>query len=249
MSKRRKPKKPRGKMGVVQLSQNRKDALIVEFTLPASKEEIESFVLEEMINSIKRTGVDPYQLLSVPIQNSENDFDFTLHTATGIEYLDLLEVAPLENFRGAYENAPSVYKVGELADAILYQISKKNQRYDAHCEIHLLLYSTDWRFYLEPEVLMFLSYQCSSMDLTFKSIVYFSPLSEHSTPTLVLPQPREAFSSYNAEYAYQHIICLISAETAEHLADGKIRIKIPEVDGAHIEKYGVTFTIVYGFLV
>ena len=86
-------RKPRGRMGLVQLGPKR---AFHEFVLPPAKDEIERAMLRGALAAAARQGEDPYQLVGAPRQNPEDHFDFTLDTKRGPEYLDLMEAAPLE---------------------------------------------------------------------------------------------------------------------------------------------------------
>jgi hypothetical protein len=84
-------KKPRGKIGIVQLGTAPK---FRELTLPVDKAGIERAILWAALGASHAPGMDPYQLVAAPKQNQENHFDFTLITERGEEYLDLMEAAP-----------------------------------------------------------------------------------------------------------------------------------------------------------
>lgn len=148
MSKRR-PRKPRGKIGTLRLG---KPASYIEIRLPDFKADIEKVILQNALAAAAAQKTDLYALTGPPIQNGENDFDFTLPSARGDEYLDLMEVAPLHEFGGSYDKSPQVIQVGELARMVYDLIAQKSSKYPrARVDpIHLRLYSADRRLALPP---------------------------------------------------------------------------------------------------
>ena len=148
-------KKPRGKMGHLQLG-SAKDPDSVEFVpieLPRSKPEIEQWILAAALSAAGKAMLKPYDLTGEPVQNPEQDFDFTLPTPRGAEFLDLVELAPLQALAGRYDNARSAYRIGDIAEQAYRHIRAKSDHYRAvnsSCTMHLLAYTTDWRLRL-PE--------------------------------------------------------------------------------------------------
>ncbi len=193
-------KKPRGTVGHVIIRPERRVAEFVPVEFPRTKAEIERYIVEQALDHAKEIGLNPYLLESTPVQNPENSFDFTLTTGLGEQYLDLMEIAPLEYFKASYEQAPDHYKHGELVDFIYSKIISKSQKYglSPRSIIHLLLYNTDWRFYVEERALNLLAYYCLCAKHCFKSILYFSPDSKaKGALASVYPRPSEAFNEFN----------------------------------------------------
>jgi hypothetical protein len=112
-----------------------------------------------------------------PEQNAENDFDFTLTTRTGVAFLDLVEVAPLEAFGGSYENVPQILRVGDIAGSAYSLIRRKHSKYQGiwQTPIHLLAYTTDWRLALPPSALTLLAHWLHSHSHGFATVSYFLP--------------------------------------------------------------------------
>ena len=166
-------KKPTGTSGYLSLGPVRPGFQPVQ--LPERKDEIEAFILRAALATAEKCGLDPYGLVDSPIQNIEDDFDFTLPTKRGQEYLDLMEVAPLEGSRG-YQDAPLSYKVGERVDFVWTELTKKAQKYGlpGRQEVHLLIYSTDQRFRLDSATLKLLSYHCHVASRGFQSVHAFA---------------------------------------------------------------------------
>src|SRR5262249_28981471 len=119
-----------------------------------------------------------YQLQGDPLQNPrEDDFDYILNTNRGTEFLDLMEVAPLNELGGTYDKVGLSYLHGERAEAIYAGILRKAQKYGRthRSRIHLLLYATDWRLRICGGVLDLLSFWAAREDHPFETIVYFAP--------------------------------------------------------------------------
>ena len=114
---------------------------VTEFGFPQSKDEIERHIVDLMLGSANKQGLNPFELVGEPVQNPENNFDFTIPTPSGEEYLDLMEIAPLDIVGGTHETAPASYMSGEFADIIMTKILTKSQGYGRapRALIHLLL--------------------------------------------------------------------------------------------------------------
>ena len=171
----KKRRKPRGRQGVVTLGRN---PAFHELHLPEEKSELERAILNgALATAARQKSGDPYGLTKPPEQNKENDFDFTLTTRTGKAYLDLLEAAPLSDFGGRYENVPQIIRVGEMAEAVVALVMKKNAHYQGvwRTPIHLLVYSTDWRLSLSASVLTLLAHWLRTKPHGFATVNYFLP--------------------------------------------------------------------------
>ncbi len=117
------PRKPTGTTGPLHVSAEGAQFFQLEF--PRTKEEIESFIVEAFLSN---SGSMPLRI-SEWKQNNQNDFDFSVKTTEGPKFLELMEIAPLENLRGSYEKAPSSYKPYDFAAYILAKINDKSERY------------------------------------------------------------------------------------------------------------------------
>jgi hypothetical protein len=105
MSKRR---KPTGSTGFVSYREDGRGPRYQRLPFPESKADIERMILDGCLRALAGSGDNPYALAGEPAQNEENNFDFTLPTARGPEYLDLVEVADLSRSKGSYEAASDV---------------------------------------------------------------------------------------------------------------------------------------------
>ena len=115
-------------------------------------------------------------LFGNPRPNEENDFDFTVSTARGDAYLELMEVAPLAAFGGSYEDAAAIHKAGELASSISKEIFRKSKRYRSKRELFLLLYITHWSFALGQATIQLLRYKLKKQRHVFSAVFYLAPL-------------------------------------------------------------------------
>jgi len=166
--------KPTGVIGPISLDPGARTAEFAPIRFPATKPEIERYILDRAIETVRKTGHSLYRLVATPIQNPESHFDFTLLTASGEQYLDLLEFAPLV---GSYQGAPGSYYVWDLAEELLEQVTKKATKYGSRRRerIHLLTYTTDWRFRPDLNVLSLLTLWLARQPHPFATIFYYSP--------------------------------------------------------------------------
>src|SRR5689334_19880487 len=141
--------KPVGTSGVAHVKLEA-DAHSVDFAkveFPPHKEGIEQAIVEGFMNSAREI----LPALAIPAfkQNAQDDFDFTLLLEGSKErYLELKEIAPLKS--ASYDSASSSYMAYEFAQFIREIIRKQSKRYEGSTGpgLYLLLYVTDWRFYL-----------------------------------------------------------------------------------------------------
>jgi hypothetical protein len=189
----KKHKKPTGTVGCISISADGRPPQFQQVHFPPEKAAIERKVVAAAVFAKNDLGRF-YQLESDPVQNDENDLDFTLNTLRGEERLELMEIAFLKT--GSYDTAPLSYNYGELADAICAGIAKKSRLYgDRPCGIHLLLYSTDFRFSVCNDVLWLVSKWCSTTPHAFDSVVYVMFLGPQSVEgKIVHPQPDREYS-------------------------------------------------------
>lgn len=196
-------KKPTGKMWY--FISGRKPE-VTTFGFPRTKEDIEQYILDSMLYTAQKEELNPYNLVGAPQKKPENDFDFTIPTTSGDQELDLMEIAPLDVYGGTHETAPTSYVNGEFADIIREKILAKSKGYgpSPKAHIHLLMYSTDWKFKLTDSMTNLLAYQCriGIPDHYFKSIFYYSVEDENEGRVIcVFPRPTESFADFNEAQA------------------------------------------------
>jgi hypothetical protein len=180
-------KKPTGEIGHVHV--RGRNVTFVPVSFPTTKPEIERFILDAALaerhwkpGMKKPTGKAfelraHYGLKGEPIQNAESHFDFTLPTESGQTYLDLMEVALLREVGGSFAKATSRYCLGDRADALWAEVSRKSEGYGTgpSSGVHLLLYSTDYRFDLGQGVSALLIHMLHARTHCFRSVVYCVP--------------------------------------------------------------------------
>ena len=175
---------------------------------PKDKAKLEQFIVKFFTQVLRRSGQYPDDLIGDPIQNPESDYDFTLKTVSGTEYLELMEVAPLEGVGGSYQNAPGSYNHGELADFIYDKLMAKSTKYHARPlpPIHLLLYTTDFRFVVTKNVRFLVGYLCQQTKHSFKTIIYFVPQdATQGDAKRLYPLSPEAFKNFDVQAARRRI--------------------------------------------
>lgn len=189
----RKHKKPTGTIGCICIFADGRMPELQQVPFPPEKAAVERMVVAYISteNDLGRF----YALRSPPVQNSENDFDFTLPTTDGDARLELMEIAILGG--GSYDAAPLSYNHGQLADAICSGIAKKSRRYGGRQRgLHLLVYSTDFRFRAANGVLWLVSKWCSTTPHAFASVVYIAFLDAQSADGKILhPQHGRDYST------------------------------------------------------
>jgi hypothetical protein len=202
MKESKKPsRKPSGSIGPIVMNPADGSAEFQALNFPTDKAELERYVVKFVVSGLRRMGTNFYALVADPVQNPADDFDFTLPTKAGKEYLELMEVAALENVGGSYDAAPASYNHGELADYVYSKLMKKAQKYGVlQTPVHLLLYTTDWRFRLAPGVLALLGYWLGSREHSFKTILYFVPDdATHGEAKLVYPVDPKTWAKFDEQ--------------------------------------------------
>jgi len=196
--------KPTGKMGIFHTYFDNSRKLCGEFKqiqLPQTKGEIEIFFVSRFLKDGRRTYRE-YFLLANPQKNPLDDFDFTIQTPNGSAYLELMEVAPLELYKGGYGDAPSSYDQYELAQIIFLKILKKSRKYPKNltAKLYLLLYVTDWKFRLNDTTVELLSYFCMKKQLRFEVIFLYTLLdSSEGIVNWIHPIEKDRFKDFDPE--------------------------------------------------
>lgn len=192
-------RKPTGKIGPIIFNLEDKTAEFQPIDFPKGKAEVEEFIFRFFIKGIGEVGKEFYKFVSDPTQNKENHFDFTLHTESGDEFLDLMEVAPLEKVSGSFEDVTFEYNHGEMADWIWGKIISKSKKYgnSKSVPLHLLIYSTDWGFRLSKGVINLLAFWANAREHCFRTIVYFAPDDPtHGEAKIIFPVSPKIFAKF-----------------------------------------------------
>ncbi len=213
MSNKKRPNKPTGELGSLQVGTG--SATYRRQQWPSEKFAIEAVVLQKAIRF-----ANLYDLTQPPRHNEENDFDYTLTTTRGEEDLDLMEVVLRSRLdKGGYKALPPSYNIAEIVAAILEGIRHKTRRYGrAARPLHLLIYSTDWRFSLLPRVVDTLAAAVAHEKHIFTTITYFRP-DDHACGTVELVFPRQDAAQ------------LATADTDRSVVFGDIRRPEVQEDG------------------
>jgi hypothetical protein len=74
----------------------------------------------------KENGWEPFCLAN-PRQNEEQDFHYTVDSARGEGFLELVEAGPVEVYRGDYAKAPVVTKSSDVVKNLLEKIKNKSE--------------------------------------------------------------------------------------------------------------------------
>jgi hypothetical protein len=199
---RKTKRKPTGITGPVRVKTGKGapkvDFLPVEF--PTTKPEIEALVVRSFLASA------PEGLLTAPLidvlPNDENDLDFVDAGAATPTYIELMEIAPLENVGGSYTSASSSYKPYDFAESLLAKILKKSARYRVGPKTRLVLltYVTDWRFILSQTVVALLQYWTLVRAHAFSEIYTFKPTSaSDGFSNRIFPTPRAFWRGFNPD--------------------------------------------------
>lgn len=229
---RKKRLKPRGRLGAIVIGSAPRGAGYQPLDLPATKEEIEEYVLAGAIAACAAKGATLYHLVASPERTRESDFDFTLRTKRGIEYLELTEVAPLQRTGKSYDRAPKSYSQGAMADLIFEHLVAKAEKYGGapRTRVHLLAYVTDWRFVVSRGVLALVAWRWHKEVRGFSSLAYFVPeTGQNGELTLLHPLPPASFDRFNASALRNRDILRPDPQELEIRPDGSgvLRLKWP----------------------
>jgi hypothetical protein len=118
-------KKPRGRTGFARATGAR-ELSFPEANFPRTKADIETWIVKCFFSSIKENGWEPFCLAN-PRQNEEQDFDYTVDSARGEGFLELVEAGPVEVYRGDYAKAPVVTKSSDVVKNLLEKIKNKSE--------------------------------------------------------------------------------------------------------------------------
>ena len=184
---RKKPRKPVGVSGAIWVTSAGPKFQTVPF--PETKEEIEAYIAQSFSSQVLPGGL----VIRSIHQNKQNDFDFTVKTSEGSKFLELMEIAPLENLRGSYELAPSTYKPYDFAGYILAKVLGKSSRYAGvrKSKIVLLLYVTDWSFSLSETTISLLQFWLTTNEHCFEYVFLHEPTDTNSGKTHILAPTRK----------------------------------------------------------
>lgn len=190
--------KPQGKSGPVAIRAKGLEWVLT--TLPGNKAEREQLVANLFVKSLdswvageSEPSLRPF---GVPLQNNENDLDFTVSTSIGDVLMELAEFAPLAEHGPNFEAAPLTLESQEKAKLATALVAKKSAHQGGADRI-LLLYVTEYGFWLDP-----CSIECMRRALAvappkFDRVYYLSihSLTEASTSEIYPGKPHHHFGT------------------------------------------------------
>ncbi len=199
----RKPLKPTGKTGLVRVSA-RPDGTTAKFESlewPKTKETIERFVVNAFVRDATTQNVLPFTINYVE-SNPLDHLDFTLRTSAGQKYLELLEVAPLDDGAGAFDRVPSTNAPYDFSRWILSRILRKSMHYGPRLArgTILVLYITHWSLVPSQAGLALLQYWTAHEPHNFEAIYFCAPVTQDSSIVeLVFPTSRDRWIGFDPE--------------------------------------------------
>lgn len=118
---------------------------------PSEKEKIEELIVNLFLYATQHIN-DELKPFSDPVQNKENDIDYSMSCAEGPVFVELTEFAPLgELGLKKHTDAPGRFTVGQIAQAAYNLIMKKSGKYSVQNKI-LIVYKIQEEFFLPPVV-------------------------------------------------------------------------------------------------
>ena len=174
-------KKPRGTPShfsiTTETGQPPREMETVKLELPAVKADIENVVARKFAVDALDYDV-PFQITSPPVQNQENDIDFTVDTNLGRMGLELVEYAPVgkAGFSGPLPTTYSPVERGREVLALIAKKAKKYQHYDRLQKKMLLVYVTDNAWALDIHTLSVIQFLGRTEITTFDYVTYYKPM-------------------------------------------------------------------------
>lgn len=197
--------KPTGNRGPIRIHGTFPDIKVdyQKVAFPKEKADIEALIVGAFLQSVEGTDILRRPFLDLK-QNPIDDFDFIDAAAAAAEptYLELMEIAPLEDVSGGYSGARSSYRSYDFSEQALAKLMSKSERYSVseQTRLCLLMYTTDWRFNLSETVVKLLQYWCASRPHAFSEIYAFEPSSSSDGhPHLIYPVSAASLEGFDPE--------------------------------------------------
>jgi len=196
----KKQKKPTGKLGRIKFEKGDVSNISFEaIRFPQQKEKNEAFIANRFVAHFVDQKYLAFRIHRID-QNEINNLDFTLRTSQGNKYLELMEIAPLEHIKGAYEEAPNYYNVYDFAQSVHEKIMKKSNSYRSvgKSNIILLIYPTDYKFVLSDTATALLQYWTLIKSHYFQYIFYFALFDDKTGMShTIYPASRDYFVGFD----------------------------------------------------
>ena len=149
---RKQPRKPSGESEQFRVNLSTKEITWTTFRLPSDKVEAETLVADLFATCLPdgekavlgTLGSRPSDIVK---RLPEQDHDFRLIGEKQEWIVQLTELILVETFRGDYENAPSQFTYGEIADCFVKQVLQKSAKYGRiEGRLILVMYASDQKF-------------------------------------------------------------------------------------------------------
>jgi hypothetical protein len=223
-----KRRKPRGVTEAFHLTSGA-DPEFIRTHLPDDKAEIEKTVLARTLEAAVAQKVKLYELAGDPVQNEENDFDFSLPTADGLEYLDLVEYVA----SGGYAKSAASYRVGDMVDRMFDLVRMKARKYGENRKsvTHLLMYSTHWKFLPSETVIELMRHLCATRKHGFKTVAVVAPTIGDSVAVWkCFPMDDgKSLTALRESAIRRSVVHQFDPRAARAMADGSVSWEIPKV--------------------
>jgi hypothetical protein len=146
--------KPQGKSGPFGGGPGGPTWFVIPF--PDDKAERERLIAKLFVQAFERwvaTESDPTLApFGEPVQNPENDLDFTVDTSAGSMKMELAEFAPLSNFGPRFADAPPSLQPREKAEHAIRLVEMKSGHQGGDRRF-LVIYATEHGFWLDPNTI------------------------------------------------------------------------------------------------
>lgn len=152
--------------------------------LPHDKGGIERVIATQFAADARNCDL-PAKIIAQPVQNDENDIDFSIETNLGSMGLELVEYAPVGKL-GFAGPKPTEFSPIERAREVTELIAKKSEKYrhyQKHAHLMLLIYVTDNAWALDHFTLQAVQFLARTANTSFHFITYFKPMV--NTPGIV----------------------------------------------------------------
>lgn len=192
---------------------------------PNKKDDIEAMMMSRFVHSCKPLGLQ-YENVE---QNAENHFDFSAQTPRGPVYIDLMEAIYQTELGNPYRSKKKMVKVGHYVIQLLSLILAKSEKYASkgNVPVHLLIYTTHWRFKFNEQVMRLLSLRLRSYPHIFEKIFYIHPKDEVSNETAILyPVRGDVFIGFDPILAEHHAYVIGDMSEARGNPDGTTTVTL-----------------------
>ncbi len=198
--------KPSGKNGIARVKINPNSYVFVPIILPLDKASKENYFVERFVQETKKVGFKIHSYKA----NQENDFDFILNIGNHEDvYLELKEVLPQITEKGSpYETRNTSINNYDYANSVAKEIVAYSKKYSSDKPLHLLLYTSDYKFALSDIATMLLKYFLKDQKLIFEYIFLYTPIDQtNGEVKLIYPSEQSFDENFNPE-KYKDSICI-----------------------------------------